>query len=248
MNQSGRNNPCPSCGRTRDGDCRWNAGAIWCHQGSHNGPDPSLSIGDTITIDGKPWALVSRNSGFAGSAALFRPHRERRDEPRRHIPRRQRLAAAVIHDLHRLDHAVADFEALLDEALNIPPLEEMFDSDIKTTRDRAEQAMDLCLRLIARLERICKLDQQYQPVLDQMEEHKRDLSFQLADLNAYCDNPADYWEKHLLNAPTVIPDALPKYETKTSTALYWATPDPNYKPRDPVVQQLYAAYREGGKA
>ena len=220
---------------------------IFCHQGSHQGPDPSLRIGDVIDIDGKQWALVARDSGFAGKAAQLRPHRERRDEPKRHIPRRQARAAGVINDLHRLDHCIADFEALLDEALKIQPLEMMLDQDIKATRDRSEQAMDLCVHLIARLERICKIDRQYKPVLDQTEEHKRALSFQLADLNAYCDNPADYWEKHLLNAPTVIPEALPKYETKTSTALYWSTPDPNYKPRDPVVQQLYAAYREGRK-
>ena len=79
MQQSSRRTPCASCGRTRDGDCRWNAGAIWCHQGLHNGPAPSLRIGDTITIDGKPWALVSRDAGFVGSAELFRPHMERRD-------------------------------------------------------------------------------------------------------------------------------------------------------------------------
>ena len=32
MRSSGRNNPCPMCGRVKDGDCRWNdCGLVLCH-------------------------------------------------------------------------------------------------------------------------------------------------------------------------------------------------------------------------
>ena len=32
MRSSGRNNPCPICGRVKDGDCRWNdGGLVLCH-------------------------------------------------------------------------------------------------------------------------------------------------------------------------------------------------------------------------
>ena len=44
MKASGRNNPCPVCGRVKDADCRWNDTTILCHTGT------DLTPGDTITI------------------------------------------------------------------------------------------------------------------------------------------------------------------------------------------------------
>lgn len=70
MQRSSKKTPCPVCGRTKDGDCAWSSDVIFCHSGS------DLSISQTITIDGKPWALVKLNAGFSGQAAVFRPHRE----------------------------------------------------------------------------------------------------------------------------------------------------------------------------
>ena len=120
MQQSSRRTPCPSCGRTRDGDCRWNAGAIWCHQGSHNGPDPELRIGDVIDIDGKPWALVSLDAGFAGSAALFRPHRERSDAPRRHIPRTPTELLSQQTKRHQWASVLDQFHNAFQRAWDVP--------------------------------------------------------------------------------------------------------------------------------
>jgi len=76
MQKSGRNNPCPSCGRQSDGDCRWSTDVIFCHQGSSHGPDQSLAVGDTVVINGAVWALVKRNGGFDGAADVLKPHRE----------------------------------------------------------------------------------------------------------------------------------------------------------------------------
>lgn len=70
MKRSKRNNPCPACGRTKDSDCAWADDVIFCHTGS------DLSIGQTIDIDDRPWALVKLNAGFSGNAAVFKPHRE----------------------------------------------------------------------------------------------------------------------------------------------------------------------------
>lgn len=71
MKSSGRNNPCPVCGRTKDADCRWNDDCIMCHTGT------DLRPGQTITIAGQPWAFIHGKGGFSGMAAVFKPHRKR---------------------------------------------------------------------------------------------------------------------------------------------------------------------------
>ena len=85
MNKSGRNNPCPVCGRVKDADCRWSDDVIFCHQGSSHGPDPSLVIGNTIDIDGIKWALVKTGSGYDNQAHVFRPHQEKGVTPLRRV-------------------------------------------------------------------------------------------------------------------------------------------------------------------
>ena len=71
MKRSGRKQPCPICQRVKDSDCAWADDVIFCHSGS------DLSIGQTIDVDGQPWALVKLNAGFSGQAAVFKPHEER---------------------------------------------------------------------------------------------------------------------------------------------------------------------------
>ena len=71
MKTSGRNHPCPVCSRTKDADCRWNDATILCHTGTDMRP------GDTLTIAGQQWAFIRHDGGFSGSAAVFKPHRER---------------------------------------------------------------------------------------------------------------------------------------------------------------------------
>ena len=77
MKHSGNNNPCPSCGRKKDSDCRWTDDVIFCHCGSTHSPDQSLRIGDTIALNGARWALVKTNGGFNGAAFVFKPHKDK---------------------------------------------------------------------------------------------------------------------------------------------------------------------------
>ena len=69
MHSSGRNNPCPVCGRTKDSDCRWNNATILCHTGT------DLRPGDTLTYARQKWAFIHHKGGFSGMAAVFKPHR-----------------------------------------------------------------------------------------------------------------------------------------------------------------------------
>ena len=81
MRSSGRNNPCPVCGRTKDTDCRWNDAKILCHTGT------DLRPGDTLTIARQKWAFIHHKGGFSGMAAVFKPHRERNREKWKCDPR-----------------------------------------------------------------------------------------------------------------------------------------------------------------
>ena len=63
------------CGRIKDSDCRFDDDVIFCHQGSSNGPPSNLDIGDVVNREGRDWALVKTNAGFAGVASVFKPHR-----------------------------------------------------------------------------------------------------------------------------------------------------------------------------
>ena len=69
MKASGRNTPCPVCGRTKDADCRWSDSTILCHTGT------DLRTSDTLTIAGQEWAFIRPNGGHSGRAAVFKPHR-----------------------------------------------------------------------------------------------------------------------------------------------------------------------------
>ena len=71
MKASGRNTPCPVCGRAKDADCRWSDITILCHTGT------DLRPGETLTIAGQKWAFIHHNGGFSGVAAVFKPHQER---------------------------------------------------------------------------------------------------------------------------------------------------------------------------
>ena len=75
MQSSKRSNPCPMCGRSKDGDCRFDDDVIFCHQGSSSGPPANLQIGDVLIRQGREWALVKTNAGFDGAACVFKPHR-----------------------------------------------------------------------------------------------------------------------------------------------------------------------------
>lgn len=68
--RSGRHNPCPICGRTKDSDCEIQEDKIFCHTSS---AWDALKPGDVVDVNGRPWF-------FAGVTDLgnaeFHPHKE----------------------------------------------------------------------------------------------------------------------------------------------------------------------------
>jgi hypothetical protein len=105
---SGKGNPCPICGRVKDGDCRIGAEIVLCHHGSSHHPPEGLKPGEThIGADGQQWAYTKDTSdGRAATYVIhqplpvvaspprrlhFAPLPEAKAEPPSHLPNGQRL-------------------------------------------------------------------------------------------------------------------------------------------------------------
>ena len=123
---SSRQHPCPVCSRTTDDKCRASDELILCYVGDMFAPPPGLKPGDTITIDGKLWAVVALDAGFAGNSVAFRPDKPRPGAPPCNPRRVRHRAAVTLTTLHRhwlalrsrvhLSFAILDPECLtLDE-------------------------------------------------------------------------------------------------------------------------------------
>ena len=77
--QSGKNRPCPICGRTKDADCRirHDGQMLYCHRGQSHHPPEQLRLGDVLTdAEGRDWAY-SGESGGGRDGAIFVIHQER---------------------------------------------------------------------------------------------------------------------------------------------------------------------------
>lgn len=233
--QSSRRSPCPVCGRTKDGDCRFNADVIYCHKGSTNGPPEHLKIGDVIQADGLDWYLAAVNAGFDKSAHCFKPHKplERGNFIRRINPQ----AVKQIDDLYNLEADLKAFDALALQALSIPPLETLLDEDIFAARNACSDAYQRSLGLIKRLTRIKRRDASYDHVLSSVLVTQKQLHYQLQDLENYCANPAKYWEKHLLQRSSWDwLNTSPEAEDDSDWQFWNEQP---YTPKDPLVRQMY---------
>ena len=105
---SGKGNPCPICGRSKDSDCRIGAEIVLCHHGSSHHPPEGLKPGDThIGGDGQQWAYTKDTSdGRAATYVIHQPLQvvaspprrlevaqlpEAKPEPPSHLPDGQRL-------------------------------------------------------------------------------------------------------------------------------------------------------------
>ena len=105
---SGKGNPCPICGRVKDGDCRIGAEIVLCHHGSSHHPPEGLKPGDTqLGGDGQQWAYTKDTSdGRAATYVIHQPLPVVASQPRRiqfaplpevtaeppsHLPNGQRL-------------------------------------------------------------------------------------------------------------------------------------------------------------
>ena len=119
MKSSGRNQPCPACGRTKDADCRWNDTTILCHTGT------DLKPGKTIEVDGKRWAFIHHNGGFSKQAAVFKPdgyqgNSEWKHGLRRTTPNTPSELAALQVTRHQWSDVFDQFFAAFDAAWNVP--------------------------------------------------------------------------------------------------------------------------------
>ena len=156
MQASSRKSPCPVCGRTKDADCRWKDDVILCHQGTSYKPPSDLRRGDVINIAGKPWALIRRDGGFDGAAAVFKPHRARRKVSNRDHQHRFDTLAVDPEDvvLHAAHAVMAGLVQDIDRALSVPdfqfslPHELQADFQlIEDTSDAAEAFKQTLLKL-----------------------------------------------------------------------------------------------------
>jgi hypothetical protein len=76
LKASGKGNPCPICGRSKDGDCRIGAEIVLCHHGSSHHPPEGLRPGDTLPGgDGQQWAFTGESND--SRAATFTMHKPR---------------------------------------------------------------------------------------------------------------------------------------------------------------------------
>lgn len=96
---SSKRNPCPICGRTKDGDCRTSGDGleVICHHGKTHHPPEGLTPGKAVFQgnDGNQWAYTRiTKDGRASHFTLDKPRDSSRGE-RRVIPLRPRSAAAA---------------------------------------------------------------------------------------------------------------------------------------------------------
>ena len=91
--RSGRKNPCPICGRTKDDKCAFKSDTIHCYDGVTNYPPRNLKLGEIIQINygsTRDWALVKKNAGFSGNHCIFIPNKpldKSKSLIKRHIPK-----------------------------------------------------------------------------------------------------------------------------------------------------------------
>lgn len=66
LTRSSKANPCPICGRSKDGDCRIGAESVLCWHGNSHHPPAGLRSGDLVTgTDRVQWAYTGNAEGWA---------------------------------------------------------------------------------------------------------------------------------------------------------------------------------------
>lgn len=78
-NPSGERNPCPICGRKKDGDCRTRQDGqmVFCHRGKSQGPPERLKVGDILRdSQDRDWAYTGDSRDDSRDGAVFVIHQE----------------------------------------------------------------------------------------------------------------------------------------------------------------------------
>ena len=100
-NRSSERNPCPICGRKKDGDCRIRADGqmVFCHRGKSFGPPDRLKVGDLLTdSQQRQWAYTGDSRDDSRDGAVFVIHQERGDHG---LPACEPMPAAVPLPAHK---------------------------------------------------------------------------------------------------------------------------------------------------
>ena len=140
MQVSKRNSPCPICGRTKDGDCRFCEDLILCHQGSSHSSPANLRIGDVVIRQGREWALVKTNAGFDGAAFVFKPHRPLKKRKLYSSSHRVNAAAKKRHLINAQKKLIDEFIKLAQSALDVLEFQTAPPDELKESFELIEKA------------------------------------------------------------------------------------------------------------
>ena len=128
------------CGRSKDGDCRFDDDVIFCHQGSSSGPPANLQIGDVLIRQGREWALVKTNAGFDGAAFVFKPHRPLKKRKLYSSLHRVNTAVKKRHLINAQKKLIEGFIKLSQAALDVLDFESAPPDELKESFALIEKA------------------------------------------------------------------------------------------------------------
>lgn len=97
-NQSSERNPCPICGRTKDGDCRvrQDGEMVFCHRGKSLGPPERMKVGQVLTdAANRHWAYTGESRDDSRDGAVFVIHVEQENASGHVLPACQPQPATV---------------------------------------------------------------------------------------------------------------------------------------------------------
>ena len=137
--RSGKKNPCPICGRTKDDKCAFKSDTIHCYDGVTNYPPRNLKLGGIVQINygsTRDWALVKKDAGFSGNHWIFIPNKPL-DKSKPLI--KKRIAKVSIPKLNRIFNVVAEnFTDAVKPELSFLNLQQLEAVSIKTMETLAE--------------------------------------------------------------------------------------------------------------
>ncbi len=184
MLSSGRKTPCPSCGRTKDGDCRFNDEVILCHSGESGGPNPALRIGEVVNIEGRSWALVKTRAGHSGSSHVFKPHQPKRQKSQKTTRtgrQQEQQAKAEVASI-----AIERFFDEFDRAWNVMDFHSLSPKELKEGIDAIETAHQTGQQLSDLIQSIWRENHDLRSLyIDRFNACIRNLGYQVDDLRHF---------------------------------------------------------------
>jgi hypothetical protein len=172
---SGRGHPCPICGRTKDGDCRWGDDWIACHTGAAAN---NLQRGQTIEANGCTWYLSRTGGGHSCMAHVYRPHRPGQPQKAR---RRAHADPALLAQVPACRRFYAALRPRVHAALRLPIWGCCTAVEMRLVAD----TFDAVQQLIHHLQQARRMDQDLGRLLPIARHWLKALGYQLADLQQF---------------------------------------------------------------